>query len=355
MRNYAPKAKASSEHSNLCKSFPHMNAIPTEVKVVVYDAKKLTYHTLDDLLRGVIEPSADKVLWVEVVGLADTDQVKAICQHFNFHSLAVEDTLTLHQRPKVDDYDHYQFIVSELITVEQGKNIQQQVSIFLGQHYLVSFSERPSSLNLTLEKNLQGQATQLRSKGVDYLLYEIVDFVTDSYFPVMATYSDKLDVFQNLVLTTPESSILRQVQVFKHDLRQLRQVVWTNRDMLSVLLRNELGLITAPTLMFMRDCYDHAVRQIDILESQRDNASSLVDLYLSSTANRLGEIMKVLTVISIVFMPPTFLAGVWGMNFKNIPELSWHYGYFFAWICLLLSSIVPTYLFWHMGWLRRER
>ena len=145
---------------------------------------------------------------------------------------------------------------------------------------------------------------------------------------------------------------MRGIQFFKRELRHLRQTLWANRDMLSYLLRNELELISPPTSIFIRDCYDHAMRQMDLLESQRECAVSLVDIYLSSVTNRLGQVMKILTGISIIFMPPTFLAAVWGMNFKYIPELKWEHGYAFAWLIMLISSIIPSIWFWRKGWLR---
>ncbi len=352
MNDFASHMSPRAALGGVLKAPTHAES--TEIKIFIYDAHEFETYTLSDLLDNHIKPQEGKVLWVQVTGLANVDEIKALCTHFNFHSLAIEDTFSVHQRPKVDDYEHYQFIVSKYLELIKGKINVQQISLYFGEGYLVSFAERHCDINLISEKTLPNASMQLRARGADFLLYEIIDCTTDSYFPVMSVYNDKLDGFENLVLGKMPGGVLRQVQQFKHDLRSLRQVVWTNRDMLSVLLRNDLNLISDGVIVFLRDCYDHAVRQMDILESQRDSALSLIDLYLSSTANRLGQIMKVLTAISIVFMPPTFLVGVWGMNFKNMPELSWKYGYVFAWGMLILVSILPLTWLWRSGWLKQE-
>ncbi|MCD6048206.1 MAG: magnesium and cobalt transport protein [Gammaproteobacteria bacterium] len=329
-------------------------AAPTEVKVIVYNAKHVNYYTLNDLVQHKVSPGPDEVLWVEVTGLKDVEVIKTIGTYFSFHPLALEDTLNTYQRAKVDDYTGYQFIVTKLLDTSKEPLASQQLSIFLGHNYVVTFLERPSPLNLYFEKNIANSSSRLRARAGDYLAYELLDYATDTVFPILSKNSDILDGFENSIMEKPTARVIRQVQFFKRELRFLRQILWSNRDMLSSLMRNELDLISEGTTVFFRDCYDHAVRQMDLLESQRESAVSLVDIYLSSMANRLGQVMKILTVISIVFMPPTFLAAVWGMNFKYMPELEWTHGYLFAWIIMILSSVLPSLYFWRRGWLRED-
>jgi magnesium transporter len=333
----------------------HSEALPTDIKIIVYNAKEVNFYSLDDLLQHKIPPASQQVLWVRVTGLKNIEEIKAIGEYFSFHTLALEDTINTYQRSKVDDYPGYQFIVTKLVSLEHNKKLaSQQLSIFLSQHYVVTFLEHDCEFNQYFDRNISNNLSRLRTRGCDYLVYEILDFVTDSFFPILADTSDLLDNYENKIMLSPTAKLVRNVQLFKRDLRNLRQVLWTNRDMLSAILRNELDLISDASIVFFRDCYDHAVRQMDLLESQRESAVALVDIYLSSVANKLGQVMKVLTVISIVFMPPTFLAAVWGMNFKNMPELAWPHGYLFSWILMVLSSIIPSYYFWRKGWLRED-
>lgn len=328
-------------------------ALPTEIKVLVYDATELLVYTLDDLLNHRVVQKQDQVLWVQVTGLKDIGMIQSIAQHFSFHPLTIEDTISGYQRAKVDNYPGYQFIVTKYIELGKENELQrQQVSLFLGQNFVVSFLEKPCALLSYFEKNLTNNTSRLRMKSCDYLVYEILDFITDSIFPVMSLNNDRLDNFESIIMEASSETVMREVQLFKRELRYLRQVLWANRDMLSALMRNELELMHEYTLIYMRDCYDHAVRLMDILESLRESAVSLVDVYLSSVANKLGQVMKVLTGISIIFMPPTFLAAVWGMNFKHMPELDWTHGYLLAWIIMIISAILPSLYFWRKGWLR---
>ena len=351
MKLVIPKIKPGIAPGSSLEAPPE--ALATEIKIILYDIKNLQYYTLEDLLQHRVVPKEDQVLWVQVTGLKDIAKIQAVAHYFSFHPLAVEDIVSGYQRAKVDNYPGYQFIVARYIELLKTNELQrQQLSLFLSHNVVVSFLEKPCALLAYFDKSLNNAMSRVRSKSSDYLIYEMLDFVTDSVFPVMALNNDRLDVYESEVIATGSTKVMRKVQAFKRELRYLRVVLWANRDMLSALMRNELSLIHDYTLIYFRDCYDHAVRLMDILESLRESALSLVDVYLSSVANRLGQVMKVLTGISIIFMPPTFLAGVWGMNFKSMPELSWPYGYLFAWCMLLLVSIIPSYYFWRKGWLR---
>lgn len=327
--------------------------VPTQVTVWVYDEKKIASYSLENLLTGGIHLTKNQILWVRVTGLGTTQTIHDITNHFNFHPLAIEDTLNTNQRAKVDNYDGYQFIVSNLLEIQKNTISCQQLSIFLGKQFIVSFLETDNLMNAHFDKNLYSTLGHSHLKGCDYLLYEILDYATDRIFPVLETYNDYLDRYENAVLFKPSESLMQSIQFFKRSLRTLRQLIWANRDMLSMLMRNELGLLGETTHLFIRDCYDHSVRQMDLLESQRESALSLIDIYLSSTTNRVGQVMKILTGISIIFMPPTFLATVWGMNFKE-PEFQWAHGYLFSWTVMLIVSIIPSIWFWRKGWLKES-
>jgi magnesium transporter len=340
---------APSIKMNFAKRLKHN--IATQVSVFVYDDKQINTYTLEDLLTNKFTLSSSQVLWVRVTGLQTSAIIQAIATHFHFHPLALEDTLKTNQRAKVDNYDGYQFVVAHLLELQKNIIQCQQLSLFLGPQYIVSFLETASRLSDLFEKNLQNSIGRSQLKGYDYLLYEILDYTTDCIFPILENYSDHLDSYETAVMSQPDATLIHAIQFFKRDLRTLRQIIWANRDMLSALMRNELGLIDKSTHVFIRDCYDHSVRQMDLLESQRESALSLVDIYLSSATNRVGQVMKILTGISIIFMPPTFLAAVWGMNFQE-PEYHWAHGYLFAWTLMLIVSIIPSIWFWRKGWLQ---
>lgn len=328
---------------------PH--TVQTQTSVFIYDDQKIQAYTLEDLLTGRCTVTGTQSLWVRVTGLANLEVIQAIGNYFHFHPLAIEDTLSTNQRAKVDNYDTYQFIVTHLLEIKKNTIHHQQLSIFLGHQYIVSFLEDDSTLAAHFEKNLHHALGRQHLKGCNYLLYEILDFTLDRIFPILETYSDHLDHYESAVLSDPNEKLMHAIQLFKRALRILRQIIWANRDMISILMRNELGLLSNTSHAFIRDCYDHATRQMDLLESQRESAYSLVDIYLSSATNRVGQVMKILTGISIIFMPPTFLAAVWGMNFAE-PEYHWTHGYLFAWIMLIIVSIIPSIWFWRKGWLR---
>ena len=328
-------------------------ALPTQTRVFVYSAHQILEKKLEDLLSGQFQVAAGESLWISVVGLQDVELVKKIGAFFHLHPLSLEDVLSSHQRPKIDIYDGYEFIVCKLAHLTAMKKLQhQQLSICLGDNFLISFLERPSEVLSLAERNLQNPQSKLAQANVDYLAYQLIDIVIDSYFPIISYYSDALDNFEALILKSSSANFVRELQQVKRDLRLLKLYSWSHRDLLNVIIRNEQNIIKPEAVIYFRDCYDHAIQQLDILESLRETSTSLLDIYLSTIANRLNQVMKTLTVISIIFMPPCFLAGVWGMNFHDMPELHWQHGYLYAWLTMLLTSGLSCVVFWYYGWLK---
>lgn len=325
----------------------------TQTRVLVYSAEGVVERDLRDLLSSQFMVQAHESVWISLVGLQDVDLIKQIGTFFNLHALALEDVLGAHQRPKVDVYEHYEFIVCKVVKFEEVL-LRQQLSIFLGTNFVISFLDAPSDLFTMIEKNLFNPLSTLMQRSVDHLAYQLVDFVIDGYFPLLSQYGDTLDHFESLLFKAQTDGFVRNLQRVKSDLRLLKLYVWSHRDLLNIIIRNDQNIIKQEETVYFRDCYDHAIQQIDILESQREMATSLLDIYLSTMANRLNQVIKTLTIISIIFMPPTFLAAVWGMNFKDMPELHWHYGYLAAWAAMLFSSGLACIFFWYYGWLRSK-
>lgn len=323
-------------------------ALPTSTRVFVYQKDYVHEKNLEDLLNNQLQLADGELIWISVVGLKNLDLIKRLGAYFQLHALALEDVLGTHQRPKIDIFDDYEFIVGKVVKFDHQLH-QQQMSLFLGKQFVISFLETPTELVDTMASALLNVHTQLCQHNVEYLMYRMLDFMIDGYFSVLSHYSDALDEQETDVLQGNSKHLVQKVQHIKRDLRILKLFTWSHRDLLSVLVRNERNIVKSNEILYFRDCHDHTIQQMDIIESQKELATSLLDIYLSTIANRLSSVMKTLTVISIVFMPPTFLAGVWGMNFKNMHELQWPDGYSFAWVMMGLSSVLAYIALWYFN------
>ncbi len=278
---------------------------------------------------------------------------------FSLHPLILEDIINLHQRPKVEEYDANLFLVTRRSHANEKLDLEQ-ISLVLGPGFVLSFQERSNRGFQPVEDRIRSSSgKRLRLSRPDYLVYALLDTVVDSYFPVLEAYSERLDEYEDRVIADPSRAMIDQIHDLKRDFLLLRRAVWPQRDAVNVLTR-ERELITDDTRVYLRDCYDHVVQVMDILEGHRERASDLLNIYLTSISNKTNEIMKVLTVIATVFMPLGFVAGVYGMNFErdksplNMPELGWYWGYPFA--LGLMAAIAASLLvyFRRKGWLGGE-
>lgn len=316
-------------------------------------------------LRDVLD--AWPVCWVNVDGLGDAATLADIAETFHLHPLAMEDVVNVHQRAKVEQYGSTVFLVTHMVSCKDRFETEQ-VSIFLGRGFIVTFQERPGWDCLEpVRDRIRKQVSQIRQGDAGYLAYSLLDAVIDHFFPALEHYGDRLEALEELMVTHPDPEALAQLHEIKRELRQLRRIAWPQREALNSLMREALPQISAETRLHLRDCYDHTMRIIDLVEVYREVCADLTDLYLSSVSNRMNDVMRVLTVISTLFMPLTFVAGVYGMNFDaqvspwNMPELRWYLGYP---LCLLLMALVAAGQFWYFvrkGWLgttwkrRRQR
>ncbi len=297
--------------------------------------------------------------WVDVDGVADPETVRRIAEVFGMHVLAQEDVLNPTQRPKVEHYGEQLFLVSRMLFVEEGGVLaSEQLSLFLGAGFLLTFQQqRPGDCLAGVRERLRKSIGRLHRSGADFLAWAVVDAVVDGYFPVLEAFGERLDGLEEVIVDRPTSECIADIHQVKRDLLALRRAVWPLRDALASLLREETPLITAETRVFLRDCLDHAVQVLDMIETYREIGSSLMEAYQSSVGNRLNAVMKVLTIIATLFMPLSFLAGVYGMNFHaedspfNMPELSWRYGYIFFWALILVSAAGMLLWFRRKGWL----
>ncbi len=305
---------------------------------------------LDDLSR--LDFNETGIKWINIEGLSEVDTLAKIGDVFNIHPLALEDILNTDQRAKVEIYDLYLYISAKMLfynTESSGFNIEQ-VSFILGNNYLVSFLESDTNVFEPIIRRLQQGMSRIRKLGADYLAYSLLDVIVDDYFNVLEKFSEKIEIAEDEMVIQTTSKTLRTIHKLKRQVLFLHKSVWPLRDVLSSLERGESPIIKDSTEIYIRDLYDHIVQVMDTSETLREILSSMMDVYLSSSSNRMNEIMKVLTIISTVFMPLSFIVGIYGMNLKNIPELSWDWMYPVLWLVMISISVVMLYFFKKKKW-----
>ena len=326
-----------------------------EVKITLFDYKDefISEKVLGNIKDTFVCKESDKTSWINIDGLHEINIIEDIGKHFEIHPLVLEDILHTSQRPKVEDYENYLYIVLRMFFYyPETKEIKnEQVSFVLGKKYLISFQEDTGDVFNTVRDRLRKGGPRMRNGGPDYLAYALIDAIVDSYFHILEQIGEEVEDIEDRVLIAPEQSDLQSIHNLRRELILLRKSVWPLRELLSSLQRNENGIVRHQTQIYIRDVYDHTIQIIDTIESYRDMIVGMLDTYLSSTSNKLNEVMKVLTIISTMFIPLTFLAGVYGMNFKHFPELGfdWMYPWGF-WAFTLFLIIGMVIFFKHKKW-----
>lgn len=302
---------------------------------------------------------SETVSWIDLQGLGSEEVLQRLGKVFHLHPLMLEDVVNIPQRAKMEDYPDQLLIILHMITPKpDGKGfISEQVSFILGQHYLLTVQEEPETdVFEPVRQRIHKNKGMIRSQGVDYLTYALIDAIVDGFFVVLEGYGERLTELQDEVVDDPTSNTLDKIHKIKRELLLLRRTIWPQREVISSLLREESPLISPQVRLYLRDCYDHVVQVIDILETYRELAASLLEVYLSSLNNNINEAMRFLTVISTIFIPLTFVVGIYGMNFDpevegNMPELRMPYGYVVCWVVMLLLAGGLLVFFWRKGWL----
>jgi magnesium transporter len=317
-----------------------------------------TPETLDERAASSIEEAlefrdTDHVSWVNVDGLHDTELLQKLGDHFGLHPLVLEDIVNVNQRPKVEDYDGYIFVVARMLFFEPETVTlrSEQMSFALGPRWLLSFQEVHGDVFENVRARIRAGRGRIRKIGVDYLLYALLDALVDHYFAVLEKMSERLEELEDDINEDPTSETLQRIHAMKREMIHLRRSVWPMREAVGALQRSESQLIGEETTLFLRDVYDHTIQAIDAIESFRDMLSSLQDIYLSSLSNRMNEVMKVLTIIATIFVPLTFIAGIYGMNFDVLPELHWKWSYLVFWVVILAIGGTMLAFFRRRRWL----
>ena len=332
--------------------------VPLQIDLILYDEKGSRSRRLKDVedLKDHIEKK--KIAWINICGLGDTGKLERIGEILGIHPLVMEDVANTYQRPKMDNLEDYIFIVLKMIHGMEGKKIDsEQVSIVLKDNMVITFQERGGDVFDPVRERIKRGKGRIRNMGADYLAYALLDSVVDKYFLVLETLGNRIDDIEMEVMKDPDKDTLRSIHTMKSELIGLRRSIWPLREVINLLQREDSNLISPDISIFLRDLYDHTIQVIDTLESFRDMISSLLDLYLSTVSNRMNEVMKVLTIIATIFIPLTFVAGIYGMNFNtgesplNMPELDWYFGYPAVLMVMAAIAIAMLLFFRKKRWL----
>lgn len=331
------------------------------LRVIAFDEKELVEKSIADPAELTPLLARMSVVWLNVDGLGDADMLRRVADVFHLHKLALEDVVDLHKRAKVDRYDNYLYIVAVMVEIAQNALATDQLSLFLGKNFIVTFQEAPGDCFDRVRERIRGGQGLIRVGGPGYLAYALLDATIDAYFPVLERYGERLEEMEDALVGMPRPERLPEIHALRRDLVALRRAVWPMREALNFLIRDGSDMFTKDTRPYLNDCYDHTVQLMDLVESHREMASGLMDVYLSSMSNRMNEIMKVLTIISTIFIPLTFIAGVYGMNFDprdgplSMPELRSPFGYVAVLSVMLAVALAMLLWFRRLGWIGRRR
>jgi magnesium transporter len=337
------------------------DAMPADLVLIDYDRDRSTRvaitnpETIKEYLK------THTVSWIDVLGLGNMATWNTLIPIFNLHQMLVEDVVNVPQRPKVEDYQDQLLIIAIMVVLNPDRTgfTKEQVSLVLGKNYLLTVQEEPEEDCFHgVRKRIEIDRGIIRTQGADYLAYCLLDAIVDGFFPVLEYYGELIENLEDEVITHPNRSTLEKIYKVRRELLTIRRAIWPQRDAINSLIRDGSDLVSSEVQVYLRDCYDHTVQVMDMVETYRELATGLMDVYLSAVSNRMNEIMKLLTVISAIFIPLTFIAGVYGMNFDrsksplNMPELGWYWGYP---LCVALMMTIAgslVFFFWKRGWFK---
>lgn len=323
----------------------------TDITLVKYGEDFFEKSRISPQEMSLIKQNEEGFLWLNIEGLHQVDILAEAGSKFGLHPLVVEDILNTDQRPKIEINQDYVYVCAKTLSYDsnQSEFEIEQVSLVLGKNYVLSFSEKDTDIFDPVVKRLN-QSEKIRKLGSDYLAYCLLDIIVDNYFAVLEDFSEKIELAEDELVVHTTGSTLKSIHRLKRQVLFLHKAVWPLRDVISSLERGDSDLIKDSTLIFIRDLYDHVIQVMDTTETLRDILASMLDIYLSSTSNRMNEIMKVLTIISTVFMPLSFIVGVYGMNIRNMPELNWPYMYPVLWLIMVSIAGLMIYYFKKKKW-----
>ncbi len=323
------------------------------VSYIDYDEKHVDEKQVSAVEECFPFKATPTVTWVNIDGLHEIEIIEKIGKEFELHPLILEDILHTAQRPKIEDFDKYLFVVLKMLSYNDATQAvdAEQVSIVLGSNFVISFQERPGDVFDEIRGRIRNAKGRIRTMGPDYLCYALLDAIVDGYFSILEKLGERIESMEEELVSDPTERTLHQIHALKREMISLRKSVWPLRELISGLQRSESSLISDSTEVYLRDVYDHTIQVIDTVESFRDMASGMLDIYLSSISNKMNAVMKVLTIIATIFIPLTFVAGIYGMNFENMPELKWRWGYLIVWLVMATITACMVVYFRRKKWL----
>jgi len=324
-----------------------------KITIMDYDEARFQEKEIKTIEECFLFKDKPTVTWINIDGLHEVEILEKLGECYGLHPLVLEDILNTDQRPKMEDYGEYLYIVLRMLNYnDKSSEIEsEQISLVLGPNFVFSFQEREGDTFNPIRDRIRNSKGRIRKMGADHLAYTLLDSIIDNYFIILEKLGEKIEFLEEEVITRPTPETLQTVHHLKREMIFLRKGVWPLREVISGLERGESSLIKESTRIYLRDVYDHTIQTIDTIETYRDMVSGMLDIYLSSISNRLNAVMKVLTIIATIFMPLTFLAGIYGMNFKYMPELEWRWGYPAVWFAVVLISVSMLIYFRKKRWL----
>lgn len=324
----------------------------TKITGINYKADYFDEVEFKDVEECIAFKNKRGVIWINVDGIHQTNIIQKIGECFGVHPLVLEDIVNTDQRPKMEDYDDYIFIVLKMLYLNDKGDliVAEQISLVLGKNYVISFQEREGDVFAPVRDRIRYAKGRSRQMGADFLAYTLVDAIVDGYFVILEKTGEQIEFVEQKLATDARPKTLQLIHQLKGDMVFLRKSVWPLREVVSGLQRLESGLIQKSTGIYLRDVYDHTIQVVDSIDSYREMVSGLLDIYLSSVSNRMNEIMKVLTIIATIFIPLSFIAGVYGMNFKYMPELGWRWGYFAVLVAMVAVALGMVAYFKKKKW-----
>ena len=326
-----------------------------ETKITIMDYDQANFQekeavTVEECFPFKEEPT---VTWINVDGLHEVEILQKLGDRYGLHPLVLEDVVNTGKRPKIDDLESYIFVVLKMLyrDEETDEVMSEQISLVLGSNFVISFQEKPGDVFAPIRERIRNNKGRVRKMGADYLAYTLIDAIVDNYFIVLESIGEQIESMEDDLVSDPKPETLQNIHDLKSEVIYLRKSIWPLREVISFLERAESDLIKESTVIYLRDVYDHTIQVIDTIETFKDMLSGMLDIYLSSASNRMNEVMKVLTIIATIFIPLGFLAGLYGMNFENMPELHWRWGYFGLISIMIIAAGAMLFYFKRKNWI----
>lgn len=325
-----------------------------DIEIIDYDSNRLEEKKVDDLTECFKYKKTKTISWINIEGISNSQIIREIGKEFDVHELILEDIMTIGQRPKIEETDNYTFIVLNSIRPDVNKRETEieQISIILNKNFVITFQEgkKGDTFNPVREM-IRKNKGKIRSMGSDYLVYQLIDSIVDEYFNLLEQLGDKIEFLETKMITEPHPRVLNDLNNVKREVLTLRKSIWPLREVINTIQRSESKLMSKTTKVYFRDIYDHTVEIIDNVETIRDIMAGMTDVFLSSQSNKMNSVMKVLTIITTIFMPLSFLTGIYGMNFDYMPGIHSHYGFFAIWIVTIIIVLVMVLWFRRKEWI----